>query len=102
MARIRWTLQALDDLDAICKFIARDAPRYSQIFAQRVFSTIDHLKDYPLLGRILPEIGNEKIREILLGNYRIIYRNRKNLVEILTIHHGARLLDISSLPKDNT
>jgi hypothetical protein len=29
-----------------------------------------------------------------MGNYRIIYRASIDLVEILAIYHGARLLDL--------
>ena len=48
MVRINWTSQALDDLEAICEFIARDAPRYAQLFANRVFEVVERLRNFPL------------------------------------------------------
>ena len=48
MVRINWTSQALDDLEAIWEFIARDAPRYAQLFANRVFEVVERLRDFPL------------------------------------------------------
>jgi plasmid stabilization system protein ParE len=42
---------------------------------------------------MVPEIGEKSIREVILGSYRIIYRRRSEAVEVLTVHHGARLLD---------
>jgi len=42
---------------------------------------------------MVSEIGRDDIREIILGNYRVIYRITPDEVEILTIYHGARLLD---------
>ena len=45
--------------------------------------------------RIVPELPLENIREILHGNYRIIYRQTDDSVQILTVHHSARLLDRS-------
>lgn len=95
MAEIKWTPQALDDLDAICLFIARDAPGVARVFADRAFRATDRISDHPKLGRVVPELGLEEIREIILGNYRLIYQLRDNEVQILTVHHGAQLLDTS-------
>jgi toxin ParE1/3/4 len=92
MAEIRWTDQALDDLDAACEYIARDAPRSADELAARVTRSIARLADFPRSGRMVPERGRDDIREVIVGNYRIIYRLRGDLVEIVTIHHGARLL----------
>lgn len=97
MAEIRWTQQASDDLEAITEFIAHDSEFYAQLFATDVLKAIDRLVDFPESGRIVPEADNPIIREIILGNYRIVYRFRKETVEILTIYHGARLLDPSKL-----
>lgn len=97
MARISWTPQALDDIESICEFIARDAPRYGQVFASRVFNAVEKLQTFPLSGRAVPEIAQDDIREIILGNYRIIYRIIGEEVQILTVHHSARLLDESRL-----
>ena len=93
MARINWTDQALVDLDEICEFIARDAPRYAQLFADRLFESVERLKEFPNSGRVVPEMGIENIREIIFGNYRIIYRVKFDEVEILTVFHASRLLD---------
>jgi addiction module RelE/StbE family toxin len=97
MVKITWTDQALEDLEAICLYIARDALQYAKIFAIRAFEATDRLEKFPLSGRIVPEVGHEDIREIILGNYRIIYRIIPKEVEILTVHHGSRLLDPSVL-----
>jgi plasmid stabilization system protein ParE len=93
MTEIKWTPQALNDLEAICLFIARDAPPFAAVFAEKVFKAIDPLSSFPQLGRVVPEIGDPAIREVLSGNYRIVYRVREDQVHILTVHHGSRLLD---------
>ena len=97
MARINWSDQALDDLDAICNFIARDAPRYAQVFANRVFESVERLELFPKSGRIVPELQLETIREIIFGNYRIVYRLKQKEVEILTVFYAARLFDFSEI-----
>ncbi len=93
MAQVRWTPQAADDLDTIAEFISRDSPHYAGLFVADILQTVDQLIDFPQSGRIVPEIGDSCLREVILGNYRIIYRLRSKAVEILTVHHGARLLD---------
>lgn len=95
MAQVRWTPQAADDLEAICLFIARDSPQLAAAFADRVLRATDQLASYPRSGRAVPELGIEDIREIIVGSYRVIYRIRNDEVQLLTVHHGARLLDVA-------
>jgi len=100
MAEVRWTLQAADDLETIVKYIARDSEHYASLFAIKIVATIELLSFSPKRGRVVPEVKKENIRETFFGNYRIIYRLRSDVVEILTIYHGARLLDPTSLDLD--
>ena len=93
MAQVKWTPQALDDLEAICLFIARDAPPIAGVFADRTFRATDRLAEYPRSGRVVPELQIENIRELILGSYRVIYRIHNDEVHVLTVHHAARLLD---------
>ena len=92
MATVGWTTQALDDLEAVCLYLARDAPHIGQIFAARAFDAVDRLADFPLSGRVVPETGRPELREIFVYSYRIIYRFTHDDVVILTVHHGARPL----------
>jgi len=93
MGQVRWTPQAADDLEAICLFIARDAPQVAATFADRVIRATDRLASFPRMGRVVPEFGIENIRELIVGSYRVIYRVREDEVHLLTVHHGARPLD---------
>jgi len=98
MAQVRWTPQAAGDLDAIAEFIAADSPHYAALFVIRVLETAERLGEFPSSGRVVPEIGDAAVREIILGNYRLVYRLRGETAEILTVYHGARLLDPERLP----
>ena len=89
MADITWTDQALADVEAVCLYIARDAPRYAELVARRVFQTTDRLVAFPRLGRVVPEIGRDDIREVIVQSYLLIYRLLPDEVEVLTVHHGA-------------
>jgi toxin ParE1/3/4 len=97
MAEVRWTPQAADDLEAICQFIGRDAPQVAAAFADRVLRATDRLGTFPRLGRVVPELQIENIREIIVGSYRVIYRAMQDGVQLLTIHHGAQSLDVTGI-----
>ena len=94
MAEVSWAPQALDDLESIADFISRDSRHFASLFTANVFQAVERLQEFPDSGRMVPETHDESLREILFGNYRIIYRVQNMLVEILTVHHSARLLDI--------
>ena len=94
MARpIRWSPRAASDLEEICRYIAKDSPHYAAIFARRVLDIVSRVPDFPQAGRIVPEYGDEALREKIYGNYRIVYRTSKNLIEIVAVCHAARPLD---------
>jgi plasmid stabilization system protein ParE len=100
MARLRWSLQAAQDLEDICGFLAQDSEQYAGIFAKRVMSIIESIPANPRLGSMVPEYNRDDLRERLMRNYRIIYRLRGQAIELVTITHGARLLSPNLLPED--
>jgi toxin ParE1/3/4 len=93
MVKINWTPQAKEDLQSIFDFIARDSEWYAFIEIEKLIEAAQTLEQYPLAGKINPEANIQNIREIVEGNYRIIYRIfSETEIDILTVHHGARLL----------
>lgn len=94
MAEIRWTQQAADDFEAVVAFIADDSEHYAQMLAWEILQKIERLILFPFSGRVVPEINVSNIREVIFGNYRIIYRATEDMVEILTIFHCARHFDL--------
>jgi toxin ParE1/3/4 len=95
MARLNWTELSINDLINIADFISKDSAKYSVIQIKRIRERARLLKTQPFLGRIVPETNNEFIRELILGNYRIIYKIiSEERIDILTIHHSAKLLRI--------
>lgn len=90
MVKIIWSNRSLIDLEEIAQYIAKDSEKYAKITINNLINEAVKLKKNPLLGRIVPEINDKKFREIIKGNYRIIYKYNINKVEILTIHHSAR------------
>ena len=94
MAKVVLTETAWNDLDSITDYIAFDSPRYAQEFSDRVLEKIEQLETFPESGRIVPEFNADKIRELILGKYRIVYRvyGPTKLV-VLRIIHGSKLLE---------
>jgi plasmid stabilization system protein ParE len=88
-AKIYWTRQARDDLWEIRSFIARDAPKTAAAYVRRLRTSVGCLRQFPELGEIVREIGKPPVRELIRGQYRVIYRYQSNRVDILTVFHSA-------------
>ena len=88
---------ALDRISEIAGYIAQDKPSAAEKWIKAIFSKVEQLEISTKLGRIVPEIGNPQFRELIYGNYRIIYRIEKNQISILTIRHGRQLLPIDEI-----
>lgn len=95
MVQVTWTLQALDDLQAVHEYVAHDSQRYADLFIDRLVEASARLADLPNPGRMVPEYQDPNIRELLISNYRLIYRVKPHAVQVLAVHHGARLLPLS-------
>jgi addiction module RelE/StbE family toxin len=95
--RIYWTRQSQEDLRQVRAFISRDAPATASAFVRRLRESVNRLKEFPESGQVVPELGRKDIRELLRGNYRIIYRVSQDRIDILAVYHSARLLDADGL-----
>ena len=95
--RIIWSPLAVDRASEIADYIAQDKPSAAEKWIDTVFSKVEQLKSSPEIGRIVQEINDSQIRELIYGNYRIIYRIEKERVSILTIRHGSQILPIKEI-----
>lgn len=94
---IIWSPLAVDKASEIAGYIAQDKPSAAEKWIKTVFSKVEQLKSSPEIGRIVPEIRNNQFREIIYGNYRIIYRIEAEQISILSIRHGKQLLPIKEI-----
>ena len=93
MVKVVWTDSAISDLDAIGEYIAKDSIRYAEITVSELFEAVDILEEFPKSGSIVPEFNNQKIRQLVRGNYRIVYLIVDEFrIDILTVHNCARLI----------
>ncbi|MEK7274109.1 MAG: type II toxin-antitoxin system RelE/ParE family toxin [Candidatus Desantisbacteria bacterium] len=87
---VKWTIPAKEDLKQIHDYIARDSKFYAKKVSEEIVERSKELKDFPKMGRIVPETGTPDIRELFIYSYRLIYELIPNGVQILTVIHGKR------------
>ena len=90
MGTVIWSPSSLEDINSIAEYIARDSADRAALFVTRLVEATDRLQEFPLSGRIIPEIREPSCREIIYGAYRIMYRIVNNDVWITGVVHGSR------------
>jgi toxin ParE1/3/4 len=63
------------------------------------FESVERLAPHPMSGRVVPEVNIERIREIIYGAYRVIYRvdTQAKKISILTVLRGSELIRADEL-----
>ena len=93
MVEVRWTEQSIEDIEHIAEYIAKDSIKYAEIQVEDFFEAVLSLNEFPKTGRIVPEVGDKDLRELIIGFYRIIYRIKTiDQIDVLTVYHTRRLL----------
>lgn len=98
--RIVWSPLALERVEDIAQYIAEDKPSAAVEWVDGLFDTVERLADFPESGRIVPEVGARRVREVVFGAYRIIY-SVKDQIDILTVRRSSQLLRMSELGGDD-
>ena len=93
---VLWTKSALSQLEAIYEYITQTSPEYALRMIDRLTRRSIQIAEFPFSGRMVPEYESNEVREVLEWPYRIIYliRSEQSRVEVLTVIHGSRLLQI--------
>ena len=92
MAGVTWAEVARLDLDEITDHIARDSIQYAQAVSEKILKTAKRIPEHPKIGRMVPELEDEAIRERFVYNYRLIYEIHDQQIMIIGLIHGSRLL----------
>ncbi len=99
-----WSGDALDDIDAMAEYIARDSIFYAQQVVAKIMESSDTLVTQPTRGRVVPELNDPAIRELFVYSYRVLYeiRDIEREVHMLAVLHGRRLLEsLDRFPDSN-
>jgi len=89
--RVIWSVEAVDDLRSIAEYIERDSPHYAAAVVDKIIALARALPSQPRLGRIVPELERDDIRERFVYSYRVIYQQRADAIVVVNVIHGRRL-----------
>jgi len=85
-----WSPRSVADLEEIRAFIEVDSSAWADLTVRRLVAAVERLRAFPDSGRMVPERQRPDLREVVSGKYRIVYRRKPDLVEIVTVFRGSR------------
>jgi len=91
--RLKWSPEAVEDIESIAEYIGRDSNFYAKAVVSKIIKTAKTIIEQPNIGRIVPELSNQNIRERFVYSYRIVYQIKIDSIIILAIIHGKRLIE---------
>lgn len=89
--KLKWSETATRDLISIRRYIAEDNPTAAKNWIERLRARAGNTVQAPWAGRMVPELSRDDIREVIEGNYRIVYQVHADQVTILTVFEAHRL-----------
>ncbi len=93
--RVIWSSKAVEDVDSIATYIARDSPSYAAAVVRQILDATHQLQDNPLTGEIITEGDSLTVRDQLAYTYRVIYRVDGDTVMVVAVVHTKRLLGLN-------
>ena len=96
-----WTDEALENLWEIERYIGSNSPKNAESFVHHLIEQGESIALNPHMGRMVPEISNPEIRELIVKKYRIVYRAHEQKIAILTVFEGHKLLRIEELETES-
>ena len=98
MVKVKWTKRAIEDIYAVREYYLPLSPKFATKVTYQIFSKETLLESFPTVGRVVPELNNESVREIIYKQFRIIYVVVNNeLIHIIAIHSSSKPLSNISL-----
>ena len=96
--KVEWTEQARDRVFDIAAYIALDSLYEAEKWIDNIFDYVQRVETFPESGRYIPELPNRKdIRELIFGNYRVIYRVESKVTYILTVRNYKQILPLNEI-----
>lgn len=88
---VAWSLRAKLDLGDIAGWIAADNPAAARRQVRKILDRAHQLGHFPQSGRAVIEYDDPLIREVIEGNYRVVYRVGTEQVQVVAVLEGHRL-----------
>jgi toxin ParE1/3/4 len=90
--KIQWSPLSIERISEISDYIAQDSLMAAERWVHSIFNKVEQVKDFSESGQLVPEINRKDIRQLLIANYRIIYRVDPKIISILTVRHCRQIL----------
>ena len=90
---VEWSPEASEDLESVAEYIERDSEFYARAVVSKILEASRNILDFPLIGRMVPEAGDERIRERFIYSYRLVYRIEEKRILVVAVINGRRLFD---------
>jgi len=88
--KVQWAPRVTEHVDEAMAYMGRVGADIAQAWLVRLFERVAALEQFPDAGRRVPELDRDDLREIIVGPYRVVYRRRPDIVEVVGVHHHAR------------
>ncbi|MDF7809655.1 type II toxin-antitoxin system RelE/ParE family toxin [Pontiellaceae bacterium B12219] len=98
--KIQWSPLSIDRISEISDYIAQDSPNAAERWVHSIFDRVEQIKDFSKSGQPVPETNRKDIQQLIISNYRIIYRVEPKMISILTVRHCRQILPDEDI--DNT
>ncbi len=95
-----WSEPAKADLRSIHDFIAHDSRYYAKKVVQDIREKMYCLEDLPKIGKRVPELNDDNVREVSLYSYRIVYEVKNQAIFVLAVVHQRRDLKGDDVPRE--
>ncbi len=88
--KIRFLNSAMQDMQEIKDYIARDNPAAARRLIQSFKKKTNQLIQHPFSGRVIPETMDRNLRELLASNYRIMYQVSERFITVFAVYESHR------------
>jgi toxin ParE1/3/4 len=98
MVQVNWSRQAIEDVYAASEYHRQMSVRYADTLIDKIFEKAHLLEKHPRMGRMVPELRREDIREMIYKQYRVVYKIvNEHRIDILAVHPSSTPLSDQSI-----
>ena len=97
---LHWSTRALERVGEAVDYLAQYDADAADAWVEGLFAKVENIAGMPRMGRIVPELRRETIREVFYKQYRVIYKIQTERVEVLTVRHMRQQFDAGDLGED--
>jgi toxin ParE1/3/4 len=97
VTKIHWSGPAIREFESALDYIARDNRDAADRLARAIHRAVGRLQSFPNSGRMVPELEDPALREVVHAPFRVIYQHQETLVEILAVVRAEQETDFEGI-----